>query len=82
MCTKHAKRMERPMTKPNLPPMPEDPYAVLCRDLNGKLLGRLTPDGGAVNRKLFAAMFTKEQAEEIAKEINDAGEFTAKAIKF
>lgn len=57
-------------------------YAVLCRDLDGKLQGRLTPDGYGTNRNIQAAMFTKEKAEEIAKEINDAGDFTAKAIKF
>lgn len=70
------------MTKTKLPPMPENPYAVLCRDLNGKLLGRLTPDGCATNRNLFAAMFTKDQAQEIAEEINSDGSFTAKVIKF
>ena len=56
-------------------------YAVLIRE-NGKLLGRLTPEGTATNRNIFAAMLTKEQADEIVEEINSAGTFTAKTIKF
>lgn len=57
-------------------------YAVLVRELDGRLLGRLTPDGTAVKRNIYAAMFTKEQAREIANEINEGGEFRAKAIVF
>ena len=44
-------------------------YSVLIRE-NGKLLGRLTPDGYAVNRKLFASVFGKARATEVAEEIN------------
>lgn len=57
-------------------------FAVLVRDLNGKLLGRLTPDGYVTKRNIFAVMLHKEKAEEIAAEINEAGEFTAKVIRF
>lgn len=57
-------------------------YAVLCRDKDGKLLGRLGSDGYAVKRNIFALILGKARAEEIAAEINEAGEFTAKAIKF
>ena len=56
-------------------------YAVLVRE-NGRLLGRLTPEGTATKRNIFAAMFTKEQADEIVEEINSAGTFDAKTIKF
>lgn len=58
-----------------------DIFAVLVRE-DGKLLGRLTPDGYAVNRKIFAGMFTKERADMIAEEINADGTFTAKVIPF
>lgn len=56
-------------------------YAVLVRE-NGKLLGRLTPEGGATNRNIFAAILSKARAEEVAKDINAEGQFEAKAIKF
>lgn len=61
-------------------------YSVLVRE-NGKLLGRITPDGTTTNRKIFASIFTKEQAENLAADIN-SGEnnlvegLSAKAIKF
>ena len=49
-----------------------NPHAVhIYRD--GKHIGRLAPDGSVVNRILFAGMFPREVAEEIAAEIN-AGE--------
>lgn len=58
-------------------------YTVIIRDAKtGKLLGRLCPDGTATNRVIYAAMFSKEQAEEIAAEINAGDEFTAKVRKF
>lgn len=57
-------------------------YAVLVRDANGKLLGRLAPDGTAVKRNIYAAMLPKDRAERVAAEINEGGEFQAKAIKF
>lgn len=57
-------------------------YAVLVREKDGKLLGRLTPDGTAVNRRIFAAMFTKEQADRVSEEINEEGSYQAKVIKF
>lgn len=57
-------------------------YAVLIREKDGKLLGRLTPDGTAVKRNIYAAMFTKEQADRISKEINEDGVYLAKVIKF
>lgn len=57
-------------------------WAVLCRDLDGKLLGRLTPEGTATNRNIFAAMFDKPEAIRIASNINAAGNFTARVIPF
>ena len=58
-------------------------YTVIVRDAkNGKLLGRLCPDGTATNRVIYAAMLGKNQAEEIAADINAGGEFTAKVRKF
>ena len=58
-------------------------YTIIIRDAkNNKLIGRLCPDGTATNRVLFAAMFDKDQADEIAADINSGGEFTAKVKKF
>lgn len=58
-------------------------YAIIVRDAKtGKLLGRLCPDGTATNRVIFAAMLSKNQAEEIAADINAGNEFTAKVRKF
>lgn len=58
-------------------------YTVIVHDAkSGKLLGRLCPDGTATNRVIHAAMLGKEQAEEIAAEINAGDEFTAKVRKF
>lgn len=58
-------------------------YTVIVRDAkNGKLLGRLCPDGTATNRVIYAAMLGKEQADQIAAEINAGDEFTAKVRKF
>ncbi|MGP9761056.1 hypothetical protein [Corynebacterium sp. AOP12-C2-36] len=66
-----------------MPALPENPHAVLCRDaVTGKLLGRLTPEGTATRRNLFAMIMTKDRAEEIAEKINAGSEFAAKAIKF
>ena len=59
-------------------------YAVLIRE-NGKTLGRLTPDGHAVNRKLFAHVFGKARATEVAEEINTQPPYpgiTAHVIRF
>lgn len=64
-------------------------FAVLVR-ANGKLLGRLTPEGGVTNRVIYAAMLDKEQAEQVAEEINNGvnlddeapSNLTAKVIKF
>lgn len=44
-------------------------FTVIVRE-NGKLLGRLTPEGSTTNRNIFAAMLTKEQADTIAADIN------------
>lgn len=64
-------------------------FAVLVRS-NGKLLGRLTPEGGVTNRVIYAAMLDKNQAEQVAEEINSGvnlddeapSNLTAKIIKF
>ena len=63
--------------------MTNQKYTIIVRDAkNGKLIGRLCPDGTATNRVLFAAMFDKDQADEIAADINSGDEFTAKVKKF
>ena len=50
----------------------ENSYAVhVYRD--GKHIGRLTPDGGTTRRVLWAGMFPRKVAEELADDIN-AGE--------
>ena len=51
---------------------PANAYAVHIYE-NGKHIGRLSSDGSVVRRVLWAAMFPREVAEEIAAEIN-AGE--------
>ena len=56
-------------------------FSVLIRE-NGKLLGRLTPDGHATRNVIFAAAMTRETADRVAADINEAGTFTAKVIKF
>ena len=59
-------------------------YTVMCYE-GGKCVGRLAPDGYAVNRKLFAAMLTRDRAEQIAAEINETTAetgFSAKAKRF
>lgn len=62
---------------------PQKPYTVIVRDAkNGKLIGRLCPDGTATNRVIYAAMFPKEVAEEITADINAGDEFTATVRKF
>ena len=59
-------------------------YTIIVRDAkNGKLLGRLTPEGTATKRVIYAAMLgSKEQADQIAAEINAGDEFTATVRKF
>ncbi|MBF6213148.1 hypothetical protein IU469_30870 [Nocardia puris] len=57
-------------------------YAVLCRDLDGRLLGRLTPDGSATTRNVHAAILSKDTATRIARNITAMGAFTARAIPF
>lgn len=47
-------------------------YAVHVYE-NGKHIGRLSTDGSVTRRVMFAGMFTREDAEQIATEIN-AGE--------
>ena len=59
-------------------------YAVLIRE-NGKSIGRLGTDGCAVNRKLFAYIFGKARATEVAEEINAQPPYpgiTAHVIRF
>ena len=61
----------------------EKDYTVIVSDAKtGKRIGRLCPDGTATSRVIYAAMFSKEQAEEIAAEINAGDEFTAKTRRF
>lgn len=58
-------------------------FTVIVRDAKtNKLLGRLTPEGTATNRVIFAAMFDRDVADDIAAEINAGDEFTAKVKKF
>lgn len=59
-------------------------YAVLLRE-KGKLLGRLTPNGGAARNTIYAAILSKARAEEVADEINAKPMIeglTAKVIPF
>lgn len=58
-----------------------DHYTVIVRE-NGKLLGRLCPDGTATNRKVFASILSRATADRIAGEINEAGNFQAKVARF
>lgn len=44
-------------------------YTVIIRE-DGKLLGRLSPEGKTVNRKIHAAILSKVKANQIANEIN------------
>ena len=71
-------------------PLTDTPWTVHIYQA-GKHIGRLAPNGEAVNRKLFAAMLTRERAVEIADEINAGigledditpGTITARAAKF
>ena len=57
-------------------------YGVLIRE-NGKLLGRLCPDGTTSNRRIYAAILSHKRAGDIAQEINDNPPFpgiTAKVV--
>ena len=57
-------------------------HGVLVRE-NGKLLGRLCPDGTTTNRRIFAAILSHRTADKITKEINDNPPFpgiTAKVV--
>jgi hypothetical protein len=56
-------------------------YTVIVRE-DGKLLGRLCPDGTATNRKVHAAVLSRAKADQVAQAINDAGAFTAKVAPF
>ena len=59
-------------------------YSVLIRE-NGKSIGRLGTDGYAVNRKLFAYIFGKARATEVAEKINAQPPYpgiTAHVIRF
>lgn len=55
-------------------------YTVMCYE-NGKCVGRLAPDGYAVDRKVFAAILRKGRAEQIAAEINETTETTGFSAK-
>ena len=56
-------------------------YSVLIRE-NGKILGRLTPNGHANRNRIHAAILSEERANKISAEINERGDFTAKVIPF
>lgn len=45
-------------------------FAVVIRE-NGKLLGRLCPDGTTSTRNIYAAVLSKATAERVAAEINE-----------
>lgn len=57
-------------------------YAVLVREHDGTLLGRLKPDGNTTRRKTHAAILSRERADTITEEINEAGHFAATTIHF
>lgn len=59
-------------------------FAVVIRE-NGKLLGRLCPDGTTSTRNIYASVLSKATAERIAAEINERPPFpgvTAKVAAF
>lgn len=57
-------------------------HSVLVRE-DGKLLGRLTPNGTANQLKIYAAVLSHERASWIAGQINSADDnLTAKVIPF
>ena len=61
-----------------------DYYTVMIRE-NGKLLGRLTPDGTTTRLVIYAAMLSREQATKVAADINKRPMYpgiTAKVAKF
>lgn len=57
-------------------------YSVLVRQLDGKLLGRLTPSGTTNSLKIYAAVLSRARANKISAEINNAGDYLAKTIEF
>lgn len=56
-------------------------FAVVVRE-NGKLLGRLSPDGTTTTRNIFAAVLSKATAESVAAEISELPGLTAKVAAF
>lgn len=59
-------------------------YAVLGYE-DGKLLGRLAPDGSTTRRNIHALVLSKARAESIATEINEDASLptvTAKVVRF
>lgn len=83
----------------NLPPTPpatchwhcgdltegHEHWSVLVRE-NGKLLGRMTSDGGTTRNVMYAAPMSLERADKITADINAGNALvpglTAKAIRF
>ena len=59
-----------------------DFFNVQVYELNGKWLGRLTPEGTAARKTIHAAMPPRDRAEDIAADINDGGSFRAKVKPF
>lgn len=56
-------------------------YTVMVYE-NGRCLGRLDPSGYTTNRKVFAWILGRQRADEVAAEINAAGELSAKVKPF
>jgi hypothetical protein len=56
-------------------------FAVSIRE-NGKLLGRLAPDGSATKRNIYAAILSESRAQKVTQEINEIPHFQAKVIPF
>ena len=59
-----------------------DFFTVQVYGLNGKWLGRLTPEGTATRKTIYAVMLPRDRAEDIAADINDGGSFRAKVKPF
>lgn len=59
-----------------------DNFTVQVYELNGKWLGRLTPEGTATRKTIYAGMFTRDKAEAVAADINAEGSFRAKVKPF
>lgn len=57
-------------------------YAVHIRDHHGRALGRLTPEGTATTRNLYALVLSQKRANQLAANITATGDHHARPIPF